>query len=379
MAPDPRPESIYDAFVAPSQRDEPFDPAASPLFERVAFVVGAPRSGTTWLQQLLFVHPEIATGGESHLFCEGLPAVFDNFAHPNGMSHLSTWMSRGELLAAARAFCDRVFETQRAATRPDASVVLEKTPNHRLQAALQAEVYPDARYVHIVRDGRDVTASQQQLWGGRAEEFADAERAAAAWAESVRDVRAHFGPLAYLELRYEEVVRDTEGALGAIFDHLGLAHDAALRRSAARFGAAPVHTSPESPHVGIRKHAGNADAERAAARAAGDLLVELGYATPDEVTRAASARVPKQRGRARGRFPAFRRNESEARVRTVVASTAESLVAADGPEPDLRGARLTQRRIVGSAAMLTFVTPAGDRVVVRVGVTRGAPATIERV
>ena len=64
-----RRDSIYDAFVDPTTRAAAFDPSASPLYGRVAFVVGAPRSGTTWLQQLLYVHPDVATGGESHLFC----------------------------------------------------------------------------------------------------------------------------------------------------------------------------------------------------------------------------------------------------------------------------------------------------------------------
>ncbi|MEY2471866.1 MAG: hypothetical protein QOK28_1195 [Actinomycetota bacterium] len=368
-----RPESIYDAFASPTTRGTSFDPALSPLFERVAFVVGAPRSGTTWLQQLLYVHPELATGGESHLFCEGLPAVFRNFEHPNGMSHLSTWVSRPELVSAARAFCDRVFVAQRDATRPDARMVLEKTPNHRLQAALQAELYPDARYVHIVRDGRDATASQRELWGGADAEFADPDRAADAWAAAVRDVRAHFGALAYLELRYEDVMADTPGALARIFDHLGLPHDDALCAAAASFGRAPVHTSPQSPGVAVRKHADDAAAARAVARAAGDLLVELGYATPDEVARDAAIRPPR-----RTRLRKRRHQTDTGEVRGVVDALAASL--ADGKDPafaKLTGARVTQRRVVGDAATLTFVTAESERVVLRVVVRRGTAVTVE--
>ncbi|HUR77922.1 MAG TPA: sulfotransferase [Acidimicrobiales bacterium] len=373
---DAKPESIYDAFVAPRQRAAPFDPSDSPLFERVAFIVGAPRSGTTWLQQLLYTHPDVATGGESHLFCEGLPAIFDNLAHPNGMSHLSTWASRTEVLGAARQFCDRIFESQRRATRPDARYVLEKTPNHRLQAALQTTLYPDARYIHIVRDGRDVTASQRQLWGEVADEFADAEGAARAWSESIRDIREHAGALAYLELRYEELVSDTAGGLRAIFEHLALAFDETLVGGAAEFGRAPVHTSPLSPHVGIRKHAGDAPAERAVASVAGDLLVELGYATADEVAQAANAPIPRRR--MRDLLGQRRSRGDQTAVRRAVDETAEALVAETSPEADLRGARLTQRRVVGNAAMLTFVTSNDERVVLRVVVESGAAATIER-
>ena len=167
-----RHESVYEAWQSAARRDAHFDPTASPLYGKVAFVVGAPRSGTTWLQQLLLVHPLIATGGESHIFCEGLPAIFDNFAYADETSHLSTWVAEDELLTAARAFCDAVFGAQLKGSRPGAEVILEKTPNHRLQAGLQAKIYPDARYVHIVRDGRDVAASQHSMWkkqGGGAE------------------------------------------------------------------------------------------------------------------------------------------------------------------------------------------------------------------
>jgi LPS sulfotransferase NodH len=369
-----RPESIYDAFVDPTNRNAAFDPSASPLFQRVAFIVGAPRSGTTWLQQLLYVHPGLATGGESHLFCEGLPAVFANFDHPDGMSHLSTWVARAELLGAARAFCDRIFDTQRAATRPEARLVLEKTPNHRLQAALQAQLYPDARYVHIVRDGRDATASQRELWAAATDEFADADRNADAWGRAVRDVREHFGGLAYLELRYEDVMADTPAALARIFSHLGLEHDAALCETAARFGRAPVHTSPQSPNVGVRKHAGNAEVERAMARsaAARELLIEYGYATPDELARAAAAKPPR---RSRVRRP--RRGVDEPTVRRVANDLAAALVAGTHDDfPHLAGARFTQRRVVGDAALLTFVTAASERVVLRVEVKDGVAASV---
>ena len=51
----------------------------SPLRDRVIFVEGAPRSGTTWLVTLLATHPDIAgVQAESHLFDFGVDRVFDN-------------------------------------------------------------------------------------------------------------------------------------------------------------------------------------------------------------------------------------------------------------------------------------------------------------
>lgn len=409
-----RPESIYDAFKSASSRGGTFNPAASPWYERVGFVVGAPRSGTTWLQQLLLCHPQITTGGESHLFCEVIPAMFENFAYPDGTSHLSTWVSEAELVTAARAFCDAVFTAQRNGTRPDATLVLEKTPDHMQQSALQARVYPDARYVHIIRDGRDSAGSQLELWSRLTTEYTNAARVAKGWADAVRDVRAHFADLCYLELRYEDVVRDTPGALSQIFDHFGLASDAALCEAAAAFGKAPVHTAPNSATVGIRKHAGDPLAERAVARAAGDLLVELGYATADEVARlrelrsratvladardAASATVDRvrryvtSRGK-RGAAAAVKKTQ-RSDVIAVMRDVADAITRGDDTGlakllmgdgltatellARIGGWRLTQRRVVNTNALLTFVDDAGSRAVLqlRVDGARASDATL---
>ncbi|MEY2427075.1 MAG: hypothetical protein QOI61_2647, partial [Actinomycetota bacterium] len=245
-------------------------------------------------------------------------------------------------------------------------------------------------------------ASQRQLWGGRTDEFADADRAAEAWAAAIRDIRSHFGSLAYLELRYEDVVTDTPAALAAIFDHLRVPHDRALCEAAAEFGRAPVHTSPASPGVGVRKHAGDALAERAVARAGGELLIELGYADFAEVER-----MRKLRSRATllaavdklSRVVARRsssRNDttSAAAGRTVVAAIADALARSDATAlrqvltpavsdvaeelvERFGGSRMTQRRIVGDAAMVTLVTAEGGRAVLRVQVAGGAATSIE--
>jgi len=283
-----RHDTLQDIYASADKRQSTFDPSASPLFNQVGFVVGAPRSGTTWLQQLLLVHPLITTGGESHVFCEGLPEIFINFGYRDAASHLSSWVTEPELVTASREFCDTVFETQRRATRPDAQLILEKTPQHRPgQSALQARVYPDGRYVHIVRDGRDSAASQRTLWGKTSSEYSSASRVASGWADAVRSVRDAFSELAYIELRYEDVVADTPKALATIFDHFNLPYDDALCEAAAKFGKSPVNTGPSSIDTGVRKHRGDVLAERGVARAAGDLLVELGYADEAEVKRMA--------------------------------------------------------------------------------------------
>lgn len=416
----PRNESVYEIWSKAGSQSSSFDPALSPLHGQVGFIVGAPRSGTTWLQQLLVVHPLITTGGESHLFCEGLDGLFRNFANPDETSHLSTWVTEGELLTAVRQFCDALFSAQRVRTRPDATLIVEKTPNHRLQSRVQAQVYPDARYVHIVRDPRDSGASQRNLWGVR-QEFASATGVAEKLVACVSDIRAHFGSLAYLELRYEDIVADTVGALEAIFDHLGVPSDRALCEAAAAFGRAPVNTAPRAVDVGPRNRRGDVLAERAAARVAGNLLVEFGYATEDEVARMRRQRsaltVAVDTRETTGRvYRAVRRRirqrlaphtagwaanpDAERTTGTILtalaASDAQAIVsvlasrvrldgevATDAREVAARlverfgGSRVTNKRGDGEFTQVVMVTPADARVVIRFEVRHGTTVAID--
>src|SRR5829696_8348006 len=90
--------------------------AGSPLRERVIFVEGAPRSGTTWLVTLLATHPEIAgVQAESHLFDFGTDRLFDNFEHRHPHLHgLWHYLEREQLVDLVRDFCDGVLLAMRA-------------------------------------------------------------------------------------------------------------------------------------------------------------------------------------------------------------------------------------------------------------------------
>lgn len=269
-----------------------FDPSSSPLHGRAVFLVGAPRSGTTWLHQLLAVHPHVATSGESHVFCEGFAALFDNHDDTDPHMNLSTWVSRAELLALTRRFVDQLFLTVRDRSRPAATHVLDKTPDHRPHAALLGEVYPDATFVHIIRDGRDMASSAHSLWSGFGDDYRHLADAARVWTTAITDIRQHLGPLRYHEVRYEDLVAAPAEHLGAVLDHIGLPHDDALVAAAVEFGRAPINVRPSDARSGVRKWGQlDAPAARAVAATAGDLLVELGYATAAEMAEARAQRT----------------------------------------------------------------------------------------
>lgn len=272
------------------RRDERPNLAASPLWSKVVFVVGSPRSGTSWLQQLIAVHPHLATGCETHLFCEGLEDLWELDRVRKAQMGLRTWITRPDFLRAVRGMCDEIFGAALAA-QAGTTHVLEKTPHHESAAAERmAEVYPDATYVHIIRDGYSSAASMRDLWPD-SEHGKSYGAAARMWRDGVVSARAALSPLNYLEFRYEDVVADPAGHLAKIFDAAGLPHDEVLIAAAVELGRTPINVRPGDVRSGVTKWDG---LDRRAAReietAAGDLLKELGYLRTAARTRALFAR-----------------------------------------------------------------------------------------
>jgi Sulfotransferase family len=220
------------------------------------FIVGCPRSGTTLLRRMVDAHPRIAITRETHwipdLVRQGrgidlagrvtpeLPAVLA--AHPK---FATLGIDRTELERLARrrpsypTFVEALFDFY-GATRGKL-IVGDKTPGYVREIELLHELFPRTRFVHLVRDGRDVCLSALD-WERKAEQFRrrfetwdDAPVATAAdwWRSHVMEGRASGRRLTedlYLELRYEALVADPEGECRRLCDFLDVAFDPAMLR-----------------------------------------------------------------------------------------------------------------------------------------------------
>jgi hypothetical protein len=129
--------------------------------KRLVFVVGAPRSGTTWLQLLLSRSPAVATAPETHLFNLSLRSMVDEW---------NRIRITGERIGLNQVLSDQEFQTllrntsgfifaRIAQRKPSATVILEKTPNHVNCWREILDLWPDAHFIHIIRDPRSVVAS----------------------------------------------------------------------------------------------------------------------------------------------------------------------------------------------------------------------------
>lgn len=150
------------------------------------FVVGKHRSGTTWLANQLCEHPLIA--GVRHEHHDGIheSAYFSRIYRrygdlsykPNFVEFIeATFVSdmfqllgadKDELYALWPTTYENVFKVlmDRYAARQNARYWLDKTPEHTLLIEEIAEIYPDAKFIAIVRDVEDVMASTVGRYGG---------------------------------------------------------------------------------------------------------------------------------------------------------------------------------------------------------------------
>ncbi|THD24762.1 Tyrosine sulfotransferase [Fasciola hepatica] len=123
--------------------------------QSLVFIGGHPRSGTTLLRVLLDVHPHIRCGPETHL----IPRMLNELrALQSGFTQqrlVEAHIYPGVIQAAFRAFIRVLIEQ----AGPPAPVLCSKDPLAFEQLELLGEIFPGAKFVHMVRDGRAVTDS----------------------------------------------------------------------------------------------------------------------------------------------------------------------------------------------------------------------------
>jgi hypothetical protein len=270
----------------------------------VVFLIGAPRSGTTWLQLLLAQSPSIATVNETHLFNNYLRSFFGSWRTLPGNARqigLSCLMSDAELEALIGGLCDQILIRIRA-TKPQASHVLEKTPDHARYWRDIIRLYPDAFFLHMVRDPRAVVRSLRAAatgWGaGTGWVGTGVVANARRWRRDVLDARELKGATPrHLEIRYEDLLGDGAATLERVFAWLGIAVSAeecrrwldACRLDRLRAAAGPdaaawpwrLDLEPQGffGDGGTSWHDALSRAEIAAIECvASDLMEELGYA-----------------------------------------------------------------------------------------------------
>lgn len=275
------------------------------MFTGPLFLVGAPRSGTKLLRDLVKQHPLI---GIPDYETEFLPRLtrkdFGDLSDSRNFNAFYAWVSRnmyfrymedeGRLISADTWYraCEThdvtgVFE---ALCRVDGQVPYgsagvwgDKSPNYRSHLPLLKSLWPEARFVHIVRDVRDVCMSSHKAWGKHV--LRNAQR----WADEVADC-CHSGVEDYLQLRYEDLLEDPTRELTRIARHCGLDFDERMlrpERPSENLGDTKGQVGIVAGNTGKWKTRMPPHTQRQVEAVCGTLLDELGYerAYPEEPQR----------------------------------------------------------------------------------------------
>ena len=186
---------------------------------RPIFIVGCQRSGTTMLRLMLDSHPNISCGPETRFLQDFAKLTSESW------DRLSLYgFPKSYWLDKAAEFFDS-FQTEYAKSRGRTRWA-DKTPRYALSLAYINDLFPTCQIVHVIRDGRDVVASHRDRWGYRS-----ALKAVEKWPRYIKAARRVGERLPddrYIEVRYEDLVLDTEATLRTLLADLGEPWDRAV-------------------------------------------------------------------------------------------------------------------------------------------------------
>lgn len=197
--------------------------------KKTVFIIALPRSGTSWLQGMLANLPEIATVRETHLvdrYLKNLVKAWNNEQQQLAPDGLKAILTETEFYNCVKSFSDRVL-AKILEFNPDAEIILEKTPDNLNFVGLLNRLYPEAYFIHLIRDPRSVVAShlalKQEKWGwiGAQQNHFDIARK---WVRGMekRDRAAELLQSRFLEVRYEQMKQDQNAVLQKICNFLDL-------------------------------------------------------------------------------------------------------------------------------------------------------------
>jgi hypothetical protein len=252
--------------------------AGSPFRDRLVVVIGTNRSGTTWLSTLLQAHREV--GGtndhETELF-SALAGIW--------RTAIAQGFPADPLAAHLRTFCDEILgHARQDSPRPLARFFVEKTPGTAFYLPYVRLLYPDAWFVRIVRDGRDVARSMRRRNYGTRSDLANIHR----WArhEEAAD-RNLAGVSRVITVRYEDLYTHTVQQLMGLYSWLGLTAYPGLIREIARRSARQVAPFSKESSVGPGKWRTDVSRRRLGLMYAGadKTLKQHGYISDAELDR----------------------------------------------------------------------------------------------
>src|SRR5689334_12738226 len=291
------------------------------------FIFGHARSGTTLLMRLVRLHAEVHCNYQAHFFTRQplLKSLVDTPEAEEWLKRKSNrWNQGGDLSPLVlRAAADFIME--RDAAKEGKRIVGDKSPSSTIHGQSVRDmhaVYPDAKLVYIVRDGRDVLISerfrnfveeskflsredqqiidnlrkdQDQFTNGTRSIFTESviRRVAKGWAANLTEIESEGRRLygdRYLGVRYEDLLASPFDEMSRVWNFLGVkdVQDSLLEQVKAEMSSNPDGQWQAERNQGIasflpKGQAGNwsrlfTERDKMIFKeAAGDMLIKWGY------------------------------------------------------------------------------------------------------
>ena len=126
--------------------------------EKKIFIVGTGRCGTTWIGTWLRQHPEIFGGPETHIF-----HIMNQHVNPEWNQGLKTWVDHKITIKAIRNFIIETLSQCKFRKNDNQKHLLEHSHCHYQDIDLIKEIFPDALFIHVYRDVRNVIESKYRM------------------------------------------------------------------------------------------------------------------------------------------------------------------------------------------------------------------------
>jgi hypothetical protein len=212
------------------------------------FIIGSGRSGNTLLRSILSGNSDISIPPESyripfaikkfHIFNNRdwediVPQVLKEF---EDCKEFYTWeiditdvQKRLENIADSKRTLSNIFDelfcTYTEKHSPGSKIWGDKTPMNTLYLDWIGTVFPRSKFIHIIRDGRDVASSYLKM-----ERYDTILEAANRWINSIESAQSFGSKIKenYIEIRYEELVTKPEEVIKDTCDFLDIDYDSKM-------------------------------------------------------------------------------------------------------------------------------------------------------
>ena len=210
--------------------------STGPVPPPAPFVCGVTRSGTTLIRLMLDSHPDLAIPGETHWVPKLIRRIEKDRQGPEELAELIIESKRWQEF---HLDADDLRERVAAIPTPNAADVIrafytayaeregksrygDKTPGYIKEMVRIQRTLPEARFIHIIRDGRDVSLSHMRMnWGPETY-----EESATLWVERIAKARRMAPKIEhYNEIHFEDLVTDTEKTLRKVCEIIELDFD----------------------------------------------------------------------------------------------------------------------------------------------------------